>query len=71
MAVNGDPVGAERAAKAIFFIRILVGWAFLSEGIQKFLFPEALGVARFVKISIPGPNSWPSSWVWLRLIAAR
>lgn len=35
-------------------IRGLVGWVFLSESIQKFLFPEALGVGRFVKISIPG-----------------
>jgi hypothetical protein len=26
------------------FIRLVVGWSFLSEGIQKFLFPAALGV---------------------------
>ena len=43
-------------AKAILLIRILVGWVFLSEGIQKFLFPEALGVGRFVKIGIPWPQ---------------
>ncbi len=42
-----------RAAKAVLLIRILVGWVFLSEGIQKFLFPEALGVGRFLKIGIP------------------
>jgi len=53
---------AERTAKAILLIRILVGWVFLSEGIQKFLFPEGLGVGRFVNIGIPGPNSWPRSW---------
>jgi putative oxidoreductase len=29
---------------------------FLSEGIQKFPFPEALGVGRFAKIGIPNPG---------------
>ena len=33
-----------------------VGWVFLSEGVQKFLFPDALGVGRFVKIGIPWPQ---------------
>ena len=45
-----------RYAKAIVLIRILVGWVFLSEGIQKFLFPAALGVGRFAKIGIPAPQ---------------
>lgn len=45
-----------RTAKAILLIRILVGWVFLSEGIQKFLFPEALGAGRFLKIGIPWPH---------------
>ena len=36
-------------------IRLLVGAVFLSEGIQKFLFPDALGVGRFTKIGIPAP----------------
>lgn len=56
MAANRDSVWPERAAKAIVLVRILVGWVFLSEGIQKFLFPEALGVGRFVKIGIPWPQ---------------
>src|ERR1017187_5870351 len=34
----------------------MVGWVFFSEGIQKFLFPEALGVGRFIKIGIPAPH---------------
>jgi len=34
----------------------LVGAVFLSEGIQKFLFPEALGVGRFMKIGIIYPE---------------
>jgi len=29
---------------------------FLSEGIQKFLFPNDLGVGRFIKIGIPAPQ---------------
>ena len=34
----------------------MVGGVFLSEGIQKFLFSDALGVGRFTKIGIPLPN---------------
>jgi uncharacterized membrane protein YphA (DoxX/SURF4 family) len=45
-----------QAPAAVLIIRILVGSIFLSEGIQKFLFPEALGVGRFVKIGIPNPE---------------
>jgi putative oxidoreductase len=44
---------AGRTAKALLLIRVLVGWVFLSEGIQKFLFPAQLGVGRFEKIGIP------------------
>jgi len=32
------------------------GGVFLTEGIQKFLFPNDLGVGRFVKIGIPAPE---------------
>jgi len=56
MAFNSDLSWANRTARAIFLIRILVGWVFLSEGIQKFLFPDSLGVGRFVKIGIPWPQ---------------
>ena len=41
--------------QAIILIRLLVGWVFLSEGIQKFLFPETLGTGRFAQIGIPVP----------------
>lgn len=44
------------ARSATFLIRIMVGWVFLSEGIQKFLFPTALGAGRFAKIGIPAPQ---------------
>jgi len=56
MPVNATATGANRALKAILLIRILVGWVFLSECIQNFLFPDSLGVGRFVKIGIPRPQ---------------
>lgn len=37
-------------------IRLLVGLVFISEGIQKFLFPVSLGAGRFLKIGIPAPH---------------
>jgi putative oxidoreductase len=43
-------------AAANILVRVLVGSVFLSEGIQKFLFPEALGAGRFAKIGIPAPQ---------------
>lgn len=46
----------DRYQAAIVLVRVLVGWVFLSEGIQKFLFPAALGVGRFAKIGIPAPQ---------------
>lgn len=54
--VNAESTWTDRATKAVLLIRILVGWVFLSEGIQKFLFPDSLGVGRFVKIGIPWPQ---------------
>ena len=44
------------ASAATLLIRLMVGGVFLSEGVQKFLFPEALGVGRFIKIGIPAPH---------------
>jgi len=44
------------APPATILIRLLVGGVFLSEGIQKFLFPDSLGVGRFIKIGIPYPQ---------------
>jgi putative oxidoreductase len=37
-------------------IRFLVGYVFLMEGIQKFVYAEKLGVGRFIKIGIPYPE---------------
>ena len=51
-----SPFLGTRAPAATVFIRILVGSVFLSEGVQKFLFPETLGVGRFANIGIPWPG---------------
>jgi uncharacterized membrane protein YphA (DoxX/SURF4 family) len=34
----------------------MVGVVFLSEGIQKFLFPDQLGAGRFLKLGLPMPE---------------
>jgi uncharacterized membrane protein len=47
---------ASNAAPAVILIRFIVGGVFLSEGVQKFLFPGDLGVGRFIKIGIPSPE---------------
>lgn len=47
---------ATDAPAAVFLIRLLVGVVFLSEGIQKFLFPDQLGIGRFARIGIPFPH---------------
>lgn len=43
------------APAAVVWIRLAVALVFLPEGIQKFLFPAALGAGRFAKIGIPAP----------------
>jgi uncharacterized membrane protein YphA (DoxX/SURF4 family) len=47
---------APGAPAAVILIRLVVGAVFLSEGIQKFLFPAELGVGRFTRIGIPVPE---------------
>ncbi len=39
-------------------VRLIVGLVFLSEGIQKFLFPELDGTGRFAKIGFSDPAFW-------------
>lgn len=41
---------------AIVIVRVMVGFVFLSEGTQKFLFPDAIGAGRFAKIGLPLPD---------------
>jgi len=43
-------------AKTPIIIRLMIGAVFLSEGIQKFLFENALGAGRFAKIGLPNPD---------------
>src|SRR5688572_27705179 len=44
------------APVAVILIRLMVGAVFLSEGMQKFLFPDQLGAGRFLKIGLPMPD---------------
>ena len=44
------------APGAVILIRVVVGGIFLSEGMQKFLFPELVGAGRFARIGIPYPE---------------
>jgi putative oxidoreductase len=47
---------ATQASASVVLIRLMVGSVFLGEGIQKFLYPDELGVGRFMKIGIPSPE---------------
>ena len=47
---------ATEAGAAALLVRLLAGGVFLSEGIQKFLYPLELGTGRFIKIGIPAPD---------------
>lgn len=42
--------------KTTLLIRLMVGTVFLSEGIQKFLYPALRGAGRFEKIGLPSPE---------------
>jgi putative oxidoreductase len=47
---------ATHAPAATHLIRLMVGAVFLSEGIQKFLFPADVGAGRFEKIGFASPE---------------
>jgi putative oxidoreductase len=42
--------------RAVVLIRLAVGFVFVTEGTQKFLYADALGAGRFAKIGIPLPT---------------
>jgi uncharacterized membrane protein YphA (DoxX/SURF4 family) len=44
--------------RSMLLIRLVAGLIFLTEGIQKFLFPELLGTGRFEKIGFTDPAFW-------------
>jgi len=54
--VNARSLIATEAPAAVVLVRLIVGAVFLSEGIQKFLFPAALGIGRFTRIGLPAPG---------------
>lgn len=45
-----------RTSTALLLVRLVPGAVFLSEGVQKFLFPDALAAGRFAEIGIPAPE---------------
>ena len=49
-------ISSNRTPAAVVLIRLMVGTVFFLEGIQKFLYAEALGAGRFAKIGIPAPE---------------
>jgi putative oxidoreductase len=44
------------APAATLLVRLMVGGVFLSEGLQKFLRPDAVGAGRFATIGLPSPE---------------
>jgi uncharacterized membrane protein YphA (DoxX/SURF4 family) len=47
---------ARRALRVLPLVRLMVGVVFLSEGLQKFLFPAVRGPGRFADIGFPAPE---------------
>jgi len=47
---------SSNAPNAVLLIRLMVGVVFLSEGIQKLLFPAEVGAGSFAKIGLPMPE---------------
>ncbi len=46
--------------KTTLIIRFMVGWVFLSEGIQKFIYPATRGAGRFEGMGFPNPEFFAS-----------
>ncbi len=44
--------------KRAILVRVVVGLVFLTEGFQKYLFPETLGTGRFLTIGFSNPAFW-------------
>lgn len=56
MAIDVKRLVQTSAPRSVFLIRLVVGGVFLSEGIQKFLYPAENGAGRFARIGIPSPE---------------
>jgi len=46
----------QSSVPAAVLIRMITGYVFFVEGIQKYLYPDTLGIGRFIKIGIPYPH---------------
>lgn len=44
--------------RTTILIRLMVGAVFLSEGLQKFIFPAMRGTGRFIGMGFPNPEFW-------------
>lgn len=54
MSVSGSRMGAlDRTSIGTLLIRLMVGTVFLSEGLQKFIYPASRGSGRFEAIGFP------------------
>jgi uncharacterized membrane protein YphA (DoxX/SURF4 family) len=60
--VKWDLIFDASGPKAAILIRLMVGAVFVSEGLQKFLFPEQLGAGRFERIGFAGAH-WLAPFV--------
>lgn len=49
-------ISSSDSSKTTLLIRLMVGFVFLSEGIQKFIFPEIRGAGSFESIGLPSPE---------------
>ncbi len=56
MGISWRRILSATAPRSVLLIRLMVGGVFLSEGIQKFLYPAARGAGRFEKIGMPAPE---------------
>ncbi len=52
-----NSIRSTTAPASTFLIRLMVGLVFVSEGIQKFLYPTEIGAGRFAKIGLPSPET--------------
>ena len=49
--------GGGEASRAVILIRILVGWFYLFEGIEKFMFSDRMASGQFHRLGIPAPHA--------------
>ena len=58
------------AAISTIIIRLMAGAVFLSEGLQKFLFPAVRGAGRFAKMGFPAPEFFSTFVGFFEILAA-